>query len=305
MTTWGKYECGKVIGEGSYSQVRLATDSTSGKRCALKLFKSTGEDAKKNLAEAEILESLNHKNVIRVIDYCADAEYKKDMRTKKVSFIATEIAEKGALFDYMQAARGFSEPLARAVFSQILEAIEYMHSEGIWHRDIKGENVFLDADFGVKIGDMGFATRNITESSVTGTNFYMAPEVHSKQEYNCKAVDVFALGVLLFSMVIGKYPFVTASDSDCKFKLLMLNKSNLFWKTSVRGKEKLKDLSPEFIELVNLMLSPDPMERPTVSEIIRMKWFTGKTCTPDQVKSELANLEERIIKNDEEFVAFH
>ena len=67
------------------------------------------------------------------------------------------------------------------------------------------------------------------------------------------ASDVFSLGVLLFFMVVGKYPFVKAADSDCRYKLIMLNKHELFWKTATRNKDMLtKKLSPEFTEFVTL-----------------------------------------------------
>lgn len=130
-TFCGKYECGKVLGEGAYSQVREATDPATGKKCALKMFKASGEEAKSDMYEAEILQTLNHRNIIKMIECCPDGELKRENRTKKVSYIATELAEHGTLFQYLTASKNFSEITARTIFSQIVEAFEYMHSEGL------------------------------------------------------------------------------------------------------------------------------------------------------------------------------
>lgn len=304
MITCGKYECSKIIGEGAYSQVRIATDIKTGKKVALKLFKTKGEDVEKNMTEAQILEGLEHKNIIRTVDYWTDAELKRGDKVRKVSYIATELADKGSLFHYLDAAKSFSEPLARSLFVQILEAVEYMHSEGICHRDIKTENIFVDEKFNLKLGDFGFASRESTNMTQRGTNLFMAPEIHEGNAYNGKSVDVFALGVLLFVMVIGKYPFVSAKKTDCMFKLVHLNKMQLFWKITTRNKQELKDLSTEFKELIGLMLSPDPIERPWISDIKAMSWFNGPTLSYAQMCSELENLESSMA-NDDEYVSYH
>jgi serine/threonine protein kinase len=317
-----KYEVGKIIGEGAYSQVRLATEISSGKRVAMKLFKNSNEEAKVNMHEAEILESLHHKNIIRIIEYNQDADIKKVNRTKKVSFIVSELAEKGSLYDYIKASKSMSESLSKHLFSQILEAMQYMHSEGIAHRDIKSENIFIAKDHRIKLGDFGFAIHAQTSQENVGSSYFMAPEICNGQLYNWMASDVFSLGVLLFFMVVGKYPFVKAADSDCRYKLIMLNKHELFWKTATRNKEMTKKLSPEFTEFVTLWLSLDPKERPTINEMLAMPWIAGKACcnkqssevckcpayrwtSPEDASAEMMKIESDIIDTSDEFFEYH
>ncbi|CAI2371753.1 unnamed protein product [Moneuplotes crassus] len=309
-----KYECGDIIGEGSYSQVRAATDLSSGNKIALKLFKSSKEEAKKHVKEAELLETLSHKNIVRCFEFALDADLKQDNRVKQVSYIATELAEKGCLFDYIKASQGLSEQLARLFFGQILGAIEFLHSSGISHRDIKSENIFLTQKYEVKMGDFGFATKDITDTTYCGSSCYMAPEINMKKKYNCQATDIFSLGVLLFFMVTGKYPFARANESDCKFKILSAGKTSLFWRTSLRSKERLSKLSPEFIELVTMCLSCNPIERPSVSEIKCHSWMkTGEVksspedefiCS-EEVTSELQKIESNIEDVSDQLISFH
>lgn len=310
-----KYECGSILGEGSFSQVRLATEISTGKKLAIKLLKLSAEEAKKHLKEAELLECLSHKNIIRLVEFGFDADLVKENRTKKVSFIATELANRGSLFDYVKASNGLSEQLSRTLFTQILESIEYLHSEGISHRDIKSENIFLSNNYECKLGDFGFATKAITDSTYCGSSYYMAPEINLKKKYNCQATDIFSLGVLLFFMVTGKYPFVRATESDSKFKLLLSGKSSLFWRTAVRSRDRLRKISPEFIELVTLCLSPNPIERPSVAEIKSHLWMVGTdeenssipsgTLSTEEISSAMSKLEADIEDPSDQYVSFH
>mmetsp|Transcript_4197 Transcript_4197/g.3519 ORF Transcript_4197/g.3519 Transcript_4197/m.3519 type:complete len:231 (+) Transcript_4197:292-984(+) len=230
--------------------------------------------------------------------------------------MATELAEKGSLFDYIQASKGFTEQLTRTIFGQILESVEYIHSQGIYHRDIKAENIFLDRNYQIKLGDFGFATNDVNDNLYCGSGYYMAPEVTLKKKYNCATTDIFSLGVLLFFMVTGKYPFIRANDNDCKFKLLSEGKIKLFWRTSVRCRNKLRALSPEFIQLVTMCLSINSIERPSVSEIKNHPWFA---CTNDEYSSipkvetpynedvfnELSKLEPDIMDPMDQYISYH
>jgi len=107
-----KYECQEIIGEGSYSQVNMAVDNTTQEKVALKCFKYQNEESKGIQEEANMLFSLNHKNVIRLIEFEPEANVKNANRVRKISYIATELAEKGCLFEYIKASQGMSEQLA-------------------------------------------------------------------------------------------------------------------------------------------------------------------------------------------------
>lgn len=106
---------------------------------------------------------------------------KKNGQSKKVTYIVIELAEGGELFDYVANAGAFDYITARTYFHQLIDALSYAHSKNIAHRDLKPENLLFDSQFRLKVADWGFATvvkdKNTT---VLGTESYMAPEIHNK-----------------------------------------------------------------------------------------------------------------------------
>jgi len=137
--------------------------------------------------------------------------------SRKVAYIVFELAERGQLFDYILQSGEFSEPVARYYFKQLLEGLEYTHNSGISHRDLKLENLLVDSNYNLKIADFGlsapingrdgkgFLTTN------TGTDGYMAPEIHLKLSYEGRVVDLFASAVILFTLVQRNPPFNMAT----------------------------------------------------------------------------------------------
>lgn len=133
----------------------------------------------------------------------------------------------GDLFDIVEKSSGLSETQGKVIFKQILNALNYLHDKGICHRDIKLENILLDSQKQVWLIDFGFAEQREILATVTelkynskGTPGYMAPELNEPNEiaklfklesFDTKKLDVFALGVALFTMVVGRPPFVSAT----------------------------------------------------------------------------------------------
>lgn len=298
-----KYDCGKVIGEGAYSQVRLATDTTTNKKCALKIFKLNCEESKEVLNEARLLDELSHPHIVAMLDYSEEAKLVKEKNVKKVSYVAFELAEKGSLFTYVANTDPFSEKIAKYLYSQILDGVEYLHLNGVSHRDIKLENVVLDSNCNVKLCDFGFATKNTKCSTFKGTEVYMAPEIHQKNGYHSQTTDIFALGVLLFVLVTGVMPFVKATPNDCHYKLITHNKFGLFWKNAARNAKVASQLSPELKNLIEMMLSPNDVDRPSLSEIRQSEWISStKPISTQDLKIEFSVREEVLKKKqDDEF----
>ena len=141
----------------------------------------------------------------------------------------------GELFDYVANSGPFSEEICKYFFKQILLGVHYIHSKGLAHRDLKPENILLDKFYDAKIVDFGFACPvqgrdgSGTNRSRVGTLGYMAPEILYKQPYQGQVVDLFALGVILFTLYSGHPPFSYASEDDPYYKLLATNRSDLFW----------------------------------------------------------------------------
>ena len=145
-----------------------------------------------------------------------------------------------------------------------------MHSKNVVHRDLKLDNMLLDEKMNIKVIDFGFAKDGQTSnlSQCIGTGPYMAPEIHNRQIYDGKAVDVFALGVILFIMVVGNQPFRLAKDDDPFYQKFKQGEYEEFF-----AKTRAKNTSNDFKNLMIKMLSCKSSERPTVEEIKACSWM--------------------------------
>lgn len=119
----------------------------------------------------------------------------------------------GQMEDYIRARGRFSDDMARYYFHQILDALEYIHGQGMCHRDLKPANILLSDHFDIKITDFGLAGENKKTNEFCGTLTFMAPEIWFGN-YLASSADVFATGVILFYMFSGKYPFRMANMHD-------------------------------------------------------------------------------------------
>jgi len=170
------------------------------------------------------------------------------------------------------------------------------------HQDDSHDSVPLTD---IKLGDFGFATSDTNSDEYKGSGAYMAPEILKKQTYDCKSADVFSLGVLFFLMVVGKYPFTSSNENDCLYRLVHLNKMELFWRTAVRNREFVKQISPEFKDLVSMMISPDALARPSMCEVKAHPWFTYSTSSEAEMHLEIESIHAKIIEKNDQFVSFH
>ena len=170
-----------------------------------------------------------------------------------------------------------------------------MHNSGVAHCDIKLENIIFDYEFNIKIWDFGFSTEERTRSNKKGTSNYLAPEVFINSEYETFPADIFAIGIVLFEMIKGIYPFGSATIGDKYFSLLQ-SKNSYFWK--VHSKRETKGFfSEELKYLINGMLNVDIDQRFTFEDIKKSDWYNGDWATSDEVKLELSQRWEIIASN--------
>lgn len=142
-----------------------------------------------------------------------------------VTFIVLELAEGGELFDYVANSGAFCYDTARSYFHQLLDGLAFAHSKNIAHRDLKPENLLFDKEFRLKLADWGFATLSQKKNTtVLGTESYMAPEIHLKMPYSAESVDLFASAIVLFIMVVGTPPFTRADTKDPYYNLIIQGK---------------------------------------------------------------------------------
>ena len=194
----------------------------------------------------------------------------------------------GELFDFVAISGRFSEEMARYFFKQFLSGLDYCHSNGVVHRDLKPENLLLDSNYTLKIADFGFAAPVEGRdgggflTTKLGTLNYMAPEIHLKQPYQGKSVDLFAAAIILFIMVSQHPPFTTAQPQDPFYKCLAANRADIFWKTHCKSKpNQEKFFSDEFKDLIQAMLQLDSIHRPSISEVLAHKWMQGPVPTQE------------------------
>jgi len=193
-----------ILGEGSMGLVRKVMHRTSGEVYALKAVdKKRVLDHKLQdqlVSEVNTQMTLSHPNLLRCFDCFLEAD---------TVYIVLEVASEGDLYQLMKRQGPLTEPDAAYVFKQVCEGIQHLHSNGIIHRDLKPENVLLGGDMTVKIADFGWAAKakqNDTRSTFCGTLCMLAPEIIAGKAYDAK-VDVWAIGVLLFEMIMGQSPF--------------------------------------------------------------------------------------------------
>ena len=180
---------------------------------------------------------LDHKNIVRCLEWREEAKfYRPGKPEKTVAYVVQEYVHGSDLFDCIAKDVGaFDEPTCRYFFKQLLEAIFYMHSHGVAHRDFKLENIMLDEKRQLKVIDLGFsiptAGRDNTAiaRSFKGTLAYMPPEVHARQGYFPTEHDMFGAAVILFLMRSGAFPFYKAVREDALYSMIINWRSEKFW----------------------------------------------------------------------------
>ena len=294
-----KYNLIKKIGNGGTCTVYKGYPSEDQSRLfAIKLYT---EDFRKYF-EKEILihDKLQNTNLfIPLIKYGTGyLHYKEENflfnndihQTEKVYYEIEDLAENGELFNYVyELKKGFNERIAAKIFLNILKSVNMLHKKGIIHGDIKPENILIGNDFNIKLIDFGFSQtvedNDYTIHSSLGTDTYCAPEITKSymKGYDGIKSDIFSLGVLLFVIKVGKFPFNMSNHYDKRYRLIMGKNYEEFW----QGFKK-DNVSEEFKDFFNHLICYDPSERFSVDEILEHPWIVNNTgrC----VKNEENNL---------------
>ncbi|XP_067336583.1 MAP/microtubule affinity-regulating kinase 3a isoform X13 [Channa argus] len=200
----GNYRLLKTIGKGNFAKVKLARHILTGREVAIKIIDKTQlnpNSLQKLFREVRIMKILNHPNIVKLFEV---------IETERTLYLVMEYASGGEVFDYLVAHGRMKEKEARAKFRQIVSAVQYCHQKHIVHRDLKAENLLLDADMNIKIADFGFSnefTLGNKLDTFCGSPPYAAPELFQGKKYDGPEVDVWSLGVILYTLVSGSLPF--------------------------------------------------------------------------------------------------
>ena len=228
----GRYEAVSLLNHGSFGMVFLAKDLTTGQDVAVKCLSKTAPstdssslDVDENSVEIECHDRLGpHPNIVNLI---------RSFETKAHVYLVLEYCAMGDLYEAIRLDRGPRETKnVQDFMSQLVGAVEFMHSTGYYHRDIKPENIFLTQDGSMKLGDLGLATSDAWsyEPSV-GSDRYMSPEQYSFLEhagYAPAQADIWAIGICLLNVLFSRNPFVTPTESDKLFADFARDNRSLF-----------------------------------------------------------------------------
>jgi len=213
----GKYQVRREVGRGGMGVVYEGYDPLIDRRVALKTFLTEYFDGTQpdNLMtrlqrEAQAAGRLSHRNIIAVYDFGEDDVKDAAGKDAKTAFIAMEFIEGRSLESYLQANERFKIPDIVRIMGELLDALEYSHSHGVVHRDIKPGNIILLADGTVKVGDFGIArieSSTLTQlGAVLGSPRYMSQEQFMGQTVDGRS-DIYSAGVVLYQLLTGEVPF--------------------------------------------------------------------------------------------------
>jgi MAP/microtubule affinity-regulating kinase len=259
------YIIGKQIGQGAYAVVRIGIHKPSNKKVALKIYKKyklLDPNRRKSVKrEIKLMEKMKHPNIVRLYE---------TIDTEKYVILVMEFVGGGSLHSYLKSKgnRRLDEKEAKRVFKQILDAIKYCHSRCITHRDIKLENVLLDEKLNIKMIDFGFSTCIPNDKKIKifcGTPSYMGPEIVNKSEYTGPPADIWAIGVLLFTIMSGCFPYRGATDKELYKRI---NRADYRLPSDVYN-----SLSQEALTLLRKVFNVDADKRPSAREILADPWF--------------------------------
>uniref|UniRef100_A0A3P8SZX2 MAP/microtubule affinity-regulating kinase 3 n=1 Tax=Amphiprion percula TaxID=161767 RepID=A0A3P8SZX2_AMPPE len=254
----GNYRLLKTIGKGNFAKVKLARHVLTGREVAVKIIDKTQlnpTSLQKLFREVRIMKILNHPNIVKLFEV---------IETEKTLYLVMEYASGGEVFDYLVAHGRMKEKEARAKFRQIVSAVQYCHQRRIVHRDLKAENLLLDADMNIKIADFGFSNEFTVGSKLDtfcGSPPYAAPELFQGKKYDGPEVDVWSLGVILYTLVSGSLPFDGQNLKELRERVL-------------RGKYRIPFyMSTDCENLLKKLLVLNPVKRGSLEQIMKDHWM--------------------------------
>ena len=276
------------IGDGAFGVVMKCRNKETGELVAIKKMKQKFAtfDECCQLKEIKSLRKIKHPNVMRLLQFFREDEH---------LYMVFELLH-GSLYKSMRDNGGpFTEAQVRNVTKQILQGVAFVHKEGFFHRDLKPENLLWKDDT-IKIADFGLAREIRSKPPYTeyvSTRWYRAPEIVLRSPFYNSPVDIWATGCIMAEMFTQKPLFQGTSETDQLFKIfsVMGTPGPGNWPEGFKLAQRLQIRLPQFtatplstmipnasaeaIEVLTLMLTLDPAQRPSASKLLHHPWFSG------------------------------
>jgi serine/threonine protein kinase len=259
----GPYEFRADLGSGGFSEVKLAFHRPSFTYFACKVIAKDRLHSEglqeKFYHELRIMVHLHHPGIVRLVDLLMDDVF---------YYVFLDLCAEGDLFSYIAEHKIVKEAEARIFLKQILHALAYMHTCDVVHRDLKPENILMDSVrlLRVKIADFGLS-KEVREDELTGTMSgspcYVAPEVLSGSSYNARKSDLWSVGVILYTMVVGNVPWVKEPVSQM---FEQIRKAEFATPTY---------LSDQCRDLIRRFLTVEIDKRITIQQALAHPWLAG------------------------------
>ncbi|KAK5124140.1 hypothetical protein LTR85_001843 [Meristemomyces frigidus] len=265
------YATGSALGKGGFAICHRAErydgSKPTGHLVALKIVKTKMEPAKlaqKFVTELQIHSKLSHPNIVA---------FYRAFSFQTSTYVVLELCPNGSLADMLKKRKYLTLPEIRRFVIQICGAVKYLHHRHIVHRDLKTGNLFLDENMNVKVGDFGLAALLVTEremevkrrTTMCGTPNYLAPEILEKGKGHDEKVDLWAIGVIAYTLAVGRAPFHASTKEEIYKKL----KSGTYtWPELSATTNQSADLR----NLVASLLVPEE-QRPQPDQIVSQPFF--------------------------------
>lgn len=274
-----RYERGKFLGKGGFAKCYEMKCCEKGKFFAAKVFEKkaliNARSRKKLINEIKLHKKLKHENIVSFEHFFED---------KENVYILLELCTNQTLNELLKRRKRLSDLETQFYSRQIISALKYIHNQNIIHRDLKLGNLFISDKLNLKLGDFGLAAKlkfsGEKRKTICGTPNYIAPEVLEKKNGHSFEVDIWSLGVIIYTLLIGKPPFETP-EVKTTYKKIKLNDYSFPENLKIQKSAK---------ELISSILVLDPSKRPTLDEILESEYFVNLfDSMPDYIpKSSLA-----------------
>ena len=264
-----KYKLGRLLGKGYNSKCYIFINLENNQIFAGKIISKysliKSKDKQKLINNIKIHKSLHHPNILNLEHYFEDTEN---------FYILLEICQNQSLNELLKRRKRLTEIEVQCYIVQLIKALKYLHSHRVIHRDLKLGNLFLTDKMELKVGDFGLATKLDFEGerkrTVCGTPNYIAPEILDGKTGHSYEVDIWSLGVIIYTLIIGKPPFETR-DVKTTYKRIKMNAYS-FPETAI--------ISEAAKNLISQILVTDPAKRPSLDQILIHDFFNQGTSIP-------------------------